>query len=311
MIPGFQSTRVPARFATFVYLVLAVLVASGIWVLERKWMGIKRIVLAVVMLGMMIEYVSFPLDFYGIPNNGKCPPVYKWLALHPKNALMEVPLGTLDTPEGSDWDWRYIESEFEYYSTFHWFPIMNGYSSFIPPVHVYATNVHLNNQLQLARASGIKYIIVHRQYFAQEFLNKVPAEMHRSGFEMKYAGNGAWVFESGAIQKLPIISFTDAEFKIADGQQFRSLLTMNIKVQYKGKPVLVPYLINATIQWLRNNDVVLKQKVRLQTQMLIPVLHSGDELSIIGNTPVDSGSYQLMLELPDGIRMEKSVTVLP
>lgn len=195
-LPGFHGTRVPARFAPFVYLVLAIFVSIGISALEKKWVGIKKIVLFTVMIGMMVEIISFPLDYYRVPNNGKYPPVYKWLVRQPKGAVMEIPLGCLDALEGIGCDVRYLDAEYEYYSTFHWFPIMNGYSSYSPPIHKYASNVNIPEQLVVAKATGIKYVIVHKRFFAREILAKLPQVMSQNQLKLIYNNCGVFVFEN-------------------------------------------------------------------------------------------------------------------
>ena len=75
-----------------------------------------------VVLGLLVEYhVTFPLTRY--PNT--VPPIYRILAHQPRGIVAEFPAPRADALPGHD-------AEYAYMSTFHWLPLVNGYSGVYP-----------------------------------------------------------------------------------------------------------------------------------------------------------------------------------
>ncbi|MFN8496959.1 MAG: hypothetical protein U0641_03820 [Anaerolineae bacterium] len=159
LVPGFKGTRAPVRFDILVMLACAVLAAYGVarllpWLAARwsvRWaVGVAAVLVAVILL----EYASFPLATAPIEVGDSIPPVYKWLAQQPPNTpVLELPINTDD------------EYKYMYFSAYHWQPIVNGHSGFIPDKYPEIAQ----NAAKLPRAAavrevrdmGVKLIVVH------------------------------------------------------------------------------------------------------------------------------------------------------
>jgi len=116
-----HAIRVPARGIVLFHVGLAVLSAWGLSLLARRRAGWKRGAwIAGALLLTAFEYRAFPVPV--LPVEGTAAPVYRWLAtVRPGGGIAEWPFG-------GDY-----EIEYEFRSTEHWHPLLNGYSGFRPP----------------------------------------------------------------------------------------------------------------------------------------------------------------------------------
>ncbi len=117
----FRSIRAPARGIVLFDLALAALAAWGLSLAAGRAAGLRRgamIAGALVLTG--IEYRAFPLDLHEVAADP--PAVSRWLA------RPGVPAGVMEWPLGAPYDYEY-----EFRSTAHWKPIVNGASGFTPP----------------------------------------------------------------------------------------------------------------------------------------------------------------------------------
>jgi len=133
-VPGFRGLRVPARYAALVSLGLAALAGIGFAAL-RRWLArtaavpiaIKRLgaVALVVLLGLAaLEYWSVPLAGPTVAYGSAIPAVYRWLAQTPPGSVvLELPYQDAS------------EFAYEYYSTYHWRPLVNGGTGYTPPIY--------------------------------------------------------------------------------------------------------------------------------------------------------------------------------
>ena len=117
----YHGLRVPARMAILVGLSLAILVGFGAariaTLSRRRWLTAAALV--TVAAGILLEYRSTVRlrNIWPSP-----PPVYE--ALPPSTrVILELPLVDPDMT---------LEPVYMYFSTFHWHPLVNGYSGFSP-----------------------------------------------------------------------------------------------------------------------------------------------------------------------------------
>jgi hypothetical protein len=150
----FQGFRALARLGIFVVFFLAVLAAFGYAALASAHGMRRRALLCVTVIILMLEYRVRPLALIRYPNEP--PPLYAWLAQQPRGVVAELPM-----PEhlpGSDPRTAYL-------STFHWQPIVNGYSGYAP--QSYLDRIHdLRNfpdqqAMERLRRDGVRYLVVH------------------------------------------------------------------------------------------------------------------------------------------------------
>ncbi len=154
-LPGFHGIRVTARMAVVVMLGLALASACGIAAVGE---GRGRALQIAFLCLAVADPWSAPIDV--APNRpfdpqAAVPPVYAWLARQPgTTAIVELPMTDV-------WD----ESRYMFYSTFHWKPLVNGYSGFHPPSYSNARRAFRGfpggGAYRKALALGVGYVIQH------------------------------------------------------------------------------------------------------------------------------------------------------
>jgi hypothetical protein len=159
-IPVFSFVRAPSRFGIAVALGLAILMAIAIDVLSRRGRG-WRIGLAVVPVLVAAEVAMAPLRLDAMP---PVPTVYRLLAEQPRGAVAEFPF----------YGGRQVEFNAVYmvFSTYHWQPLVNGYSDNFPPDF---TNLASTLQsfpspeaFQALTDRQTRYIVVHYPRYAAD-----------------------------------------------------------------------------------------------------------------------------------------------
>lgn len=152
----YRGLRAPARLGGFVLMFLAVLAAFGYRKLvERRPAIVRAALIGGLTLGLTAEYhVTFGLTAF--PNTA--PPVYRLLASQPRGVVAELPMPPADRLPGRD-------AEYSYLSTFHWFPLINGYSGTYPPSYL-ARLEQLqgfpdDKSILALRRENVAYVILH------------------------------------------------------------------------------------------------------------------------------------------------------
>lgn len=155
-VAAYRVLRATARLGMFVLLFVGVLAGYGYQALARGRSAALRAVLAgVLTAGILVEYRAvFPLTVY--PNIA--PPVYRVLAHQPVGIVAEFPVPRPNTLPGD-------EAEYAFMSTFHWFPIVNGYSGNYPPSFIErldrVDDFPGPRSMAQLRKDHVAYVIVH------------------------------------------------------------------------------------------------------------------------------------------------------
>jgi len=152
VVPAIGFLRAPSRLGLLVMLSLAVLAAFGVRVLaeRRRWLPAALVPL------MAIELASLPWSV--VPVNPRVPEAYRLLASLPRGAVVEFPF-------------RYRRQDFPshaaamFNSTYHWQPLVNGYSDVIPadfvdlagPINAFPDP----DSFALMKRIGVRYVIWH------------------------------------------------------------------------------------------------------------------------------------------------------
>jgi hypothetical protein len=131
-------------YASFAALSLAVLLPFHLpyFEVQRQW-GITRMVchraelrgrhasichaaLTLLCLGVFFLELGFrsPIPLVKIDTAHEIPEVYRWLAAKQPGPIVELPIGM--------WE----NFPYMYFSTYHWLPIVNGWSGFVPPTYM-------------------------------------------------------------------------------------------------------------------------------------------------------------------------------
>lgn len=150
LFPPYQGLRVPSRAGILFLLAVAVLAAYGLARIRQK--KLRMVLFAVV----AAECYAGPLPWsFEIPT---LPPIYQHLSNSPEpGAIVELPL---PHPDHFQDNARYV-----YRSIFHWKPLVNGYSGFVPPSYREAFRIlmrqDLSKGLQTMSSKGVDFVIVH------------------------------------------------------------------------------------------------------------------------------------------------------
>jgi len=172
-IPGFKGLRVANRFHIMVMFSLAILAAYGIkkifWFFKKKR---KYFIISVLIILLLIEYWSAPIHFVKIPKKEKIPEVYKSLRELEENvSIIELPI-LFAQPKHT-----HIESLRMYYSTFHWKRMVNGRSSFFPPLYIEISrrwNKYHNQQfVNDLKMLDVDYMIIHAHLINKKKMNLI------------------------------------------------------------------------------------------------------------------------------------------
>ena len=172
----FRGLRAPARLGLFVLLFLGVLAGYGYSALAANRSRAWRIGLAAAcVIALLAEYRTRLLL---VPFPTEAPPIYRVLAKQPRGVLAELPVPRLNALPGND-------AEYAYLSTFHWFPMVNGYSGFYPPSYLDRLDrlrtfpsEQAMNQL---RRDGVHYVILHTTPYPPGVLNEIRSQLEREG----------------------------------------------------------------------------------------------------------------------------------
>ena len=153
-LPGFSAMRVPARLGLLVMLGIAVLAGWGAVELHRRagrWGA--GLVLALIAL-IVVSYYAAPLSTRPIAVGAEVPVVYRWLAAQATgSAVVELPSAS------SIWFLKDGISlprlaRQQYFSTYHWQPMLMGYSGMYPP----AFGEHIDHLLHFPSRDGLAYL---------------------------------------------------------------------------------------------------------------------------------------------------------
>ena len=164
IVPGFSAMRVPYRFGALASLGVVSLAGLGLAATRRFLHDRGRTRLAAVLPVLVIAtglVESTPRGLRSTPMmvGEGVPAAYRWLAAHGDGG----PLLELPTRPGGP----VRESLAMYYSTFHWLPIVNGYTAYPPRSYLDIMKAarHLPAPEALAailERVGLRWILVHR-----------------------------------------------------------------------------------------------------------------------------------------------------
>lgn len=157
-----RALRVPARLALLVGLTLAVLAGLGVARITRErsrwftWLAVTGLIATVT-----VESRNRPLELSRLDEQR--PAVYTWLATQPEGIVCEYPVGNLEGRVGPQ------DPTYQYYSTMHWKPLVNGYSGFEPASYIELKS-HLQpwptaNAIAYLQARGVRYLLVHGGFY--------------------------------------------------------------------------------------------------------------------------------------------------
>jgi hypothetical protein len=314
LVPGFQAIRVPARFALMVVMAGSVLAALGFLrvsnYLRSRWsgrqpsVGLLQGLLGLFCLTMFTMELGFkPLPLASIPTGRDVPAVYRWLATKEfAGPIVELPLR-------QDF-WQALK--YMYFSTYHWLPIVNGASRFLPPTHAQLnseiTSLPSFEAVELLSRIRVKGLVVHTDQLApQEVARWQLADLADIGLE-EVARFGSDV----VYQLLPLETAPQRDLVLAmpdrrpNGEVMRlpagAMMRFGLIVESGGQHLWVhPPPLGRTqvqIRW----EKVQTGSVHIQREKVeLPLVLRTRQVWSAGlpiRTPPSSGHYKLSLDMP-------------
>jgi hypothetical protein len=153
-IPAFSFMHAPARFGILVVFALAVLGAIAVAALMERLSPRVGTVLATVIVLVSVAELKVPLSFSRVP---PLEPAYRVLAKLPWGPVLEMPF----------YSSRFASNRTQYMldSTSHWKPLVNGYSSHVPP-EFYRKTATLggfpsHESFRLLERDRVRYVVFH------------------------------------------------------------------------------------------------------------------------------------------------------
>jgi len=154
-VPTFSFLRAPVRFGVLVILAVSVLSAFGVaWLEQRRRVAWPVLACGLVAVGLLEGYVG-PLQLKAAPPLAKA---YQRLAVMPRAPVAEFPF------YGAASD-RHRHTDYMLSSTFHWQPLINGYSDYMPAAFFEILPALRNfpspEAWEVIRARQVRWIVVH------------------------------------------------------------------------------------------------------------------------------------------------------
>jgi hypothetical protein len=165
--PVFRGMRAMARFSVFVQLALALLAAFGFARLLERALPRRALTVALVAIvsGVLIlEYTNRPIPIQRTATRASS--LSRWLQQQPASTVvLELPVPKASAMPG-------LDPHYVFESTFHWRPLVNGYTAFVPPRYVEFLDAmeHFPDEKAAAalRNSGAQVVVVHPQWLFTE-----------------------------------------------------------------------------------------------------------------------------------------------
>jgi hypothetical protein len=304
LAPGFQAMRVPARFAFLCVLAASVLAAIGFMRaanflstrarFRKRASSSTQAVLA--LLGMTLFTVELglkPLPLARVQTGDEVPEVYRWLAAERLGPIVELPIGVIED------DFRYM-----YFSTYHWLPIVNGMSGFIPPTYHQLVQglqtVPTKPVIEFLHAIGVKGLVLHTDRLRRhEVLQWQQAGLAELGLET------AAVFGPDVVYKiLPLDPPHEVQFELAAPHQLPIAASVRLGLLAKGMDLrLWTYLglrseVDVSIEWV---DQQTGRSFRQTQPLTSPFMLGAAEVlpaTLTVDTPPSAGSFLLSVHVP-------------
>jgi hypothetical protein len=164
-LPGFSAVRLPFRFLVVAQLGFALLAALGLEQLLRRMPRRLAWPVALAAAGLVVGLgpPRAPHTLHQQPTPETLPPAYRWLAVHGEGgALLELPVAQ---PE--------VAGRRMLLSTYHWLPILDGYSAYPPLTRRYLTGKVQGlpdeaSLQELVDAVDVRWVLVHLDELSEQ-----------------------------------------------------------------------------------------------------------------------------------------------
>jgi hypothetical protein len=170
--PGFAALRDRRRLFIVAPAAIGVLAGFGIVALARTQRRPHLAAGALALLALAATAARMnlgPCRLMPLPTGEQVAPIHRALARRDPGPVLELPVGAMlkDIPSAT------INTWYEYFSIFHWRPLVNGYASYWPPslevTLAMARGLPAARALQnLTLCTGVRWIVAHTASMAPE-----------------------------------------------------------------------------------------------------------------------------------------------
>lgn len=202
-LPGMDAIRVASRFAVVFLLFLTVLAGMGASLIARlPRFGVVLVLLAAgafvavnaprpFRLNGVLEPVGLRMPEPYLTPSPEAPAVYRYLASLPETVVVaEMPFADL-----------WYSTRYLFFSTFHWKPLVNGFTSFFPPAFIERTRwlanpVNTPEQAWKAlESAGTTHVVVHTGAWDAAYVEQLEEWLTSRGARSHGRFDGAVVYE--------------------------------------------------------------------------------------------------------------------
>jgi hypothetical protein len=178
-LPAFSFLRAPARMGVMVVLGTAMLASLALTWWKPRAGGSPRLIMTLVLTIAVAESWAGPLQLAGAPHVDKA---YRHLALMPDAPVAEFPFY-----QGAEE--RHRQTEYMLMSTFHWKPLLNGYSDHFPADYITAkpilSSFPSQEAINILHERGIRWVIVHFNRYPPEYARRLRPLMRTMGTQLR------------------------------------------------------------------------------------------------------------------------------
>jgi hypothetical protein len=161
-VPGMAFLRAPARLGLIVTFALAVVAGVGVARVAggRRWVAVMLTLLVALELGVRTSEWGWPS--WPLRVASPVPLAYQRLAQAPPGVVVDFPFPYVSSN-------YHNHSSAMYWSTYHWHPLVNGYSDIRPPDFDDLARP-INGfpdpaSFAIMRARGVRYVVWHIDYY--------------------------------------------------------------------------------------------------------------------------------------------------
>jgi hypothetical protein len=178
-LPAFSFLRAPARMGVMVTLGVALLASLALTWWRPARISNRRVAAGVIVLIAVVESWAGPLQLQTATPVNK---VYHHLAILPRASVAEFPFyqGT---------DERHRQTEYMLMSTFHWQPLVNGYSDHFPADYMTAkpalTTFPSQEAITVLQDLGVRWVVVHFNRYPMDYARKLRPHMRTMGAHLR------------------------------------------------------------------------------------------------------------------------------
>ena len=190
-IPVFSFLRAPGRFGIAIALVLAVGLGYAVVWMQRRWPGRAMAISVSLPILLAVELASVPL---GLPEAPPRSPVYRMLATLRPGPVVELPFFY----ERPDFPRHAL---YMFNSTYHWQPLVNGYSDHIPQdfrdMVIPLSSFPTRESFALLEARRTRYAVFHLNFYDRRSREKLMDRLQQYGAFLTplCREDDVWLFE--------------------------------------------------------------------------------------------------------------------